>query len=701
LGVLAGYWLLAVLFTWPLPTKAATAIMGDGKDGWLETWNLWWLNRAIGTGTPPYHFTGVFAPDGTTNYLHALNPFEGLLTLPLQWLFGAPLAYNVACWAALALAAFGGYLLCRDVSGNRAAGFIGGVALGFAPRAFAQLLGHLGAASVEFFAFGMWCLYRAVHAERRRWVVWALWSAACLVASILSHLYTALYQIITVALLGGMWALLREGGSRLRPLIAAGTALLVGLLVAAPLLVAVARSTRGPDAPGQQEGTSAEIRQYSADLLAFAIPNPFHPAWGEPSRDALRTLQGTLIEKVVFPGYVVFALALLGIFAPATRRKALVWAILALMGFVLSLGPSLHVGGTDTGLPLPGAIFYALPLSSLARVPARFGLVTNLGLSVCAALGVVALLRLSLRLPARWRTTPAYLACLVVLIELLPVPYPTSNWAVDEWYTDATLRGQGSGAVLDVPFDQYDTRPLASQIASGLPLAGGYLSRMPVYPLSRGVPPFTDFGLNRVPGTPLRDPAELSLCHPRRVEADNIDIMRLAGVRYLALHRDRINPDDSRIALAERLFPAGPAYQDENLVVYDTGGGEPPAALFGAVEDTVDWGPIEEGSYRWTGNSDARIYAWSGSERMAQAEMRLASFAGPRTVRFTSDGQLLAEGTIEDTGTKFAFDWPLHKGFNTLLISADGRSTSPASLGMGDDPRPLTFNLANCSFAAR
>jgi hypothetical protein len=673
--------------------------MGDGKDGWLETWNLWWLSRAISTGAPPYHFTTVFAPDGVTNYLHALHPLEGLLTLPLQWLFGAPFAYNAACWAALALTAFGCYLLCRDMSGSRPAGFVGGLAFGFAPRQFAQLLDHMSVGSVEFYAFGVWCLYRGVHEQGRRSFIWALWSAACLVASIFSHLYTALFQAITLAVLGGLWSVLRVGGSRGRPLIATATALFLGLLVCAPFLVAVAGSARGADAPGQQEGTTVEIGQYSADLAAFAIPNPFHPAWGAPSRDALRSLQGTLIEKVTFPGYVVYALALMAIVAPGSRRKALPWVALALTGFVLSLGPTLHVGGQDTGFPMPGAIFYALPLSSLARVPARFGLITELGLSVCASLGVLSLLRLPIGV--RWRRVPAYVVLAVLVVELLPMPYPTSNWQVDLWYTRTTLVEEGRSAVLEVPFDQYDTRPLASQIASGMPLAGGYLSRMPVYPLSRGVPPFTDFGLNRVPGTPLRDPGEQWLCQPGPGQADSLDMMRLAGTRYLALHLDRLRPDDSRIALAERLFPAGPVYSDEVLQVYDTGGGDPPASLFGAVEDTVDWGPVEEGTYRWTGSPVARIHAWSGADRVTNATLTLAAFAHPRKVRFTSGSQLLAEGQIEQAGTKFAFDWTLSRGFNTLVISTEGAAVSPASLGMGDDPRPLAFSLSGCVFRTR
>src|SRR5919204_1391095 len=92
------YVILALVFTWPLPESVAGATMGDGLDGWQETWEMWWMHRAISSGVPPYHFSTLYAPDGATNYLHSLNPIEIILTLPIQWLLGAIPAYNTACW---------------------------------------------------------------------------------------------------------------------------------------------------------------------------------------------------------------------------------------------------------------------------------------------------------------------------------------------------------------------------------------------------------------------------------------------------------------------------------------------------------------------------------------------------------------------------------------------------------------------------
>src|SRR5437879_5277240 len=68
------YLLTALAFTWPLATRVSDTILGGGGDGWQETWEMWWMNRAIQAGSTPYHFSTLYAPDGATNFLHSLNP---------------------------------------------------------------------------------------------------------------------------------------------------------------------------------------------------------------------------------------------------------------------------------------------------------------------------------------------------------------------------------------------------------------------------------------------------------------------------------------------------------------------------------------------------------------------------------------------------------------------------------------------------
>jgi hypothetical protein len=148
------------------------------------------------------------------------------------------------------------------------------------------------------------------------------------------------------------------------------------------------------------------------------------------------------------------------------------------------------------------------------------------------------------------------------------------------------------------------------------------------------------------------------------------------------------------------MFPSGPAYSNGPLTIYDTGGGEPPASLFGVVEDTEDWLPVEESKYRWTAQNYVRFHVWSGAERNARLHLKLDSFAQERNIEVKVAGRVLATGRAGMEGSNFDLEWRVPKGFSALEITADGRPMPPASLGIGGDYRPLVMRLSECSYSA-
>ncbi len=84
-AVLLGYLLLTLMMTWPLILQFTTAIPGDAFDGWQNYWNLWWVKVAlIERVQNPYTTDLLYYPTGVTLYFHTLNPFNGLVTLPIQ-----------------------------------------------------------------------------------------------------------------------------------------------------------------------------------------------------------------------------------------------------------------------------------------------------------------------------------------------------------------------------------------------------------------------------------------------------------------------------------------------------------------------------------------------------------------------------------------------------------------------------------------
>src|SRR5205823_4768883 len=161
-----------------------------------------------------------------------------------------------------------------------------------------------------------------------------------------------------------------------------------------------------------------------------------------------------------------------------------------------------------------------------------------------------------------------------------------------------------------------------------------------------------------------------------------LDVMRLEHVRYLVLHLDRLQPDDLRIRMAAEMFTTAPVYRSDNLIVYDTGGGMPPSSLFGAVEDTDDWGGVEQGKSRWASSNYARIYVWSAAEREIELHVKLTGFAQTREVKISTGDVLLGVGSVDGKGRIFDFDWRVSRGLSTVLMSISGPLVSPASLGV-------------------
>lgn len=111
LVVLLFYTFLTALMTWPLAKNLMSAIPGDSFDGWQNYWNLWWIKTALVEQIHnPYVTNALFYPTGVNLYFHTLNPFNGLLTLPVQLSASLILAYNTVVFFSWVIGGYGVYL---------------------------------------------------------------------------------------------------------------------------------------------------------------------------------------------------------------------------------------------------------------------------------------------------------------------------------------------------------------------------------------------------------------------------------------------------------------------------------------------------------------------------------------------------------------------------------------------------------------
>ena len=165
------------------------------------------------------------------------------------------------------------------------------------------------------------------------------------------------------------------------------------------------------------------------------------------------------------------------------------WGWVAVVTFILALGPALHwaeqqvrlpapaglwnrldsmgatpyleqqLGSTllqelqhkqEIFLPLPMLFLYLfLPFSTSLRAVARFGLLTMMAVTALAGWGMADLQR---KLPDRWKWWGPGLALAAILFEFLALPHPFLNLsprAVDLWLAEQPL-----GVVVELPVDQ-------------------------------------------------------------------------------------------------------------------------------------------------------------------------------------------------------------------------------------------------------
>ena len=118
LWVLLGYIGLSLLLTWPLAAHFASHVPGDGIDDPSLAWNLWWVKHAlVDQPQNPFACDWQFWPVGINLAFYTLTVLNGMLSVPLQSVFGTIVAYNVVLLSSFVLSGYGAYLLCREVMG--------------------------------------------------------------------------------------------------------------------------------------------------------------------------------------------------------------------------------------------------------------------------------------------------------------------------------------------------------------------------------------------------------------------------------------------------------------------------------------------------------------------------------------------------------------------------------------------------------
>jgi hypothetical protein len=469
-GVFVAYVLLSMLTIgrFALPHLASICACNGGESA-SYMWGLAWWPHALAGGLNPFYTHLLWAPTGGNVAQAAMMPAAAIAAAPITELFGPIASYNVIAILGPALGSLSAYLLCRRLTGDRVAAFLGGYVYGFSCYEFARLIGHLDlAVTFVFPLFTVLVIDRIRGAvSRRRYVV----SAAALFllqAGLSTELLADGFGLGLVLLLCARQmtaAQERAGIDRTVAETAAGGVL--ALIAGAPFFY-YALLYKGAGTVPANVGDLLGI-----DLLNAIMPTQITAFGGRSFVSITQHFSAGLLPEG--DGYfgipMVAAFAMFVAVGWRSSMRARLAAIGAAVAFVLSLGGHLYVAGHRTPVPLPFGVLDSLPVLDNLE-PSRFSVFVTLPMAIAAA-------TLWSRTEGNRRVT----RILLVLAALLPFPYIVSalygaRMEAPALFTTAAVRNvvPRGARVLALPFG-FNATSMLWQAQSGFSfsLVEGYL----------------------------------------------------------------------------------------------------------------------------------------------------------------------------------------------------------------------------------
>jgi hypothetical protein len=484
------YLALTIALAWPLPLGLARDIPGDFGDPLFSAWAMAWDATHLGRG---WWSANIFAPQPLAlAYSEHFLP-QGLQALPIYWATRNPiLGYNLVFLSTFVLSGLGMFLLARELTGSRAAGFVAGLAYAFSPFRVASIP-HLQVLSAAWMPFVLYGVRRHFSTGRLRPLAGA---AVAWIAQNLSCGYYLLFFSPVVALYLAWELTTRRLWTDRRALTRAAGMCAVVFIVTLPFLLPYLELRR----LGFDPRSLTETKRFSADVYAYFTADPGLWFWG-PHASAWPRAEGSL-----FPGLTIVLLAAFGAVArhtwtggregrpPAWRRLLMVvviacwlavllllfgksirlpglritefsrtmivaagasavllavspvwraalrrwlatpagiFSIITIFAAAMSLGPDITAKGREVAGTSLYTVFYRfVPGFDGLRVPARYAMIVTLGLAVLGSLGLAAIDR-------RRRHYASVAAGALIVFEAIAIPIPINQYSAE--YTQPGL----------------------------------------------------------------------------------------------------------------------------------------------------------------------------------------------------------------------------------------------------------------------
>ncbi|WP_018908655.1 hypothetical protein [Salinispora arenicola] len=547
---------LAVAMTWPTLRYPRYTLPQDYWDPSLQAWQMAWTGHALLTDPGRLLHSNAFFPERWSFVFS-----DTLLGYAPAGMIGsgpeaALLRYNIMFVLAHALATFGAYALARQLGAGRIGAAVAGVTYTYAPWLLAQA-GHLHVVSnggiplaLAMLARGHgWSLRHGYRPEKRRvrWV-YAGWLVAAWQLSLgfgiglpFAYVLAGIGLVATITWVLRRWVVRpvrRPFGRRLFAANAVGGLIFaaVGGLLALPYFTVAKLHP-------QAERTLDDLAWYSPPATGFLTAPAESRVWGDLHEGARSTLPWHP-EMTLLPGYVLYALALGGLFFSVWRvRHRLLLLAGVVVSMVLAMGTEFF-DGRFTLVPL----FEHVPGWNGLRTPGRLMLWATLLLGLLAAGSVSAFASRVRKIsaaripswPNPWLRLATLLPLLLVTVEgLNRTPHPVVP------VQPAAMRTV-DGPLLVLPSDQSHDQPVM------------LWSTTHFQDIVNGGSGFTP--------TLLEDVREVTTAFPDQA---SVEYLRTLGVRNVLIPRDLVAGTPWEISIDAPVDGLGITREEiGNVVVY-------------------------------------------------------------------------------------------------------------------------------------
>ncbi len=576
------YLLTFMVMSYPFVLRMSDHLLMNNVDTHTALWQNWWMREALNQGNDIHDSQLLFYPEGLDLTFQPRRWTTFPLWSVLYSFFDDPLAFNLTAMIGILFKAYGMYLIGLMLFKERISAWVSGAFYAFAAPGLARALQQPNTGATEWIPWFMlvflYGLSQIQVRKRTRSVLLVMVVAGFLFSL---NAYMNLKIAIFAMLLGGGFVFLYMVIHKLWTLRLFWTAMFVfgisAIVFSSPLLIVNVRSNNLQSAISDSVVTH---RDGSVDILSYAKAQLSHPLNYMQSIANLGNDQlemRSVYQGLSHVGVVSMAFALMGVvYALRVKRNVVIWIILALAFWLLSLGVEIYFNGNylDSIYWTPYRLLQDNFVFRILKVPFRMELVFLFPYSVLVGYGLHYRLRSLVLSRMQW---------ILLTISVVMLLYGTSIFPLPTRLTPrpqylSVLADLPEGAIIDVPFGRNISKYYMSvQRFHGRPIVEGMIARVP--------PDAYEYIDSNLLLTILRDSADAAV-GALTIEDWHAAFAELEddGFRYLILHR-RVP-----ISLSAIMRPAGwmfkmfaletPIYEDSDVLIYDITAFDKPLLVF-------------------------------------------------------------------------------------------------------------------------